>query len=146
MKWNCEPLAVWLRFWPVENHSLGGNAVIKAIKFVSVPVADQKRALEFYTQKLGFTIVTDQEFDAKQRWIELGIPGAATGVVLFTPDEHRDRIGTFSAISFNCDNCERTYEELKGRGVEFDGAPQKMPWGTFAKFRDSEGNLFVMSS
>lgn len=120
--------------------------MIKQVKFVSVPVADQKRALDFYTQKLGFKVVTDQEFDEKQRWIELGIPGAQTGVTLFTPDGHKDRIGTFSAISFHCDNCERTYEELKGRGVEFDGPPQKMPWGTFAKFRDSEGNQFVMSS
>ncbi|HET8547013.1 MAG TPA: VOC family protein [Bryobacteraceae bacterium] len=44
---------------------------------------DQQRAFDFYTQKLGFTIVTDQPFNDKQRWIELGIPGAQTRVVLF---------------------------------------------------------------
>ncbi|MEY2526674.1 MAG: hypothetical protein QOE73_1445, partial [Verrucomicrobiota bacterium] len=44
--------------------------MIKQIKFVSVPVADQDRALDFYTEKLGFTIITDQPFDDKQRWIE----------------------------------------------------------------------------
>ncbi len=44
--------------------------MISHIKFVSVPVRDQNRALDFYTEKLGFTIITDQPFDEKQRWIE----------------------------------------------------------------------------
>jgi catechol 2,3-dioxygenase-like lactoylglutathione lyase family enzyme len=50
--------------------------MIKQIKFVSIPIADQNRALDFYTEKLGFTIITDQPFDEKQRWIELRIPQA----------------------------------------------------------------------
>jgi catechol 2,3-dioxygenase-like lactoylglutathione lyase family enzyme len=44
--------------------------MIRAIKFVSIPVRDQERALSFYTEKLGFQILTDQPLDAKQRWIE----------------------------------------------------------------------------
>ncbi len=60
--------------------------MIKQIKFVSIPVADQNRALDFYTDKLGFTIITDQPFDEKQRWIELRIPKAETRVVLFTAE------------------------------------------------------------
>ena len=43
--------------------------MIKAIKFASIPVTDQDRALAFYTSKLGFRILTDQQFDEKQRWI-----------------------------------------------------------------------------
>ena len=58
--------------------------MIKQIKFVSIPSRDQNRALDFYTDKLGFTIITDQPFDEKQRWIELRIPKAETRVVLFT--------------------------------------------------------------
>ena len=48
--------------------------MIKQVKFVSIPVEDQDRALDFYTEKLGFTIITDQPFDEKQRWIELRVP------------------------------------------------------------------------
>jgi len=59
--------------------------MIKNVDFVSIPVADQKRALAFYTEKLGFTVFTDQPFNDKQRWIELKIGGAQTRVVLFTP-------------------------------------------------------------
>jgi predicted enzyme related to lactoylglutathione lyase len=120
--------------------------MIKQIKFVSIPVADQNRALDFYTDKLGFTIITDQPFDGKQRWIELRIPKADTRVVLFTPEGDEKRIGSFINMSYACDDIEKTYAELKKRGVEFEGPPQKQPWGTYAMFKDSEGNRFVVSS
>jgi predicted enzyme related to lactoylglutathione lyase len=120
--------------------------MIKQIKFVSIPVRDQNRALDFYTDKLGFTIITDQPFDEKQRWIELRIPKAETRVVLFTPDGEEKRIGSFMNMSYNCDEIDKTYEELRKRGVEFEGPPQKQPWGTYVMFKDSEGNRFVLSS
>jgi predicted enzyme related to lactoylglutathione lyase len=120
--------------------------MITHIKFVSVPVRDQNRALDFYTEKLGFTIITDQPFDEKQRWIELRIPKAETRVVLFTPEGQEDRIGSFSPLVFACADVEETYAELKKRGVVFDGPPEKQPWGTFAKFRDSEDNQFVLGT
>jgi len=120
--------------------------MIKQIKFISIPVADQNRALDFYTDKLGFTIITDQPFDEKQRWIELRIPKAETRVVLFTPDGEENRIGSFMNMSYTCDHIEKTYAELKERGVEFEGPPQKQPGGTYAMFKDSEGNRFVLSS
>ncbi len=120
--------------------------MIKKIKFLGIPVRDQDRALQFYTEKLGLRILTDQEFSETQRWIELQIPGAETGVVLFTPEGHENRIGTFVNTSWEVDNIEKTYEELLGRGVEFTGPPQKQPWGTFAILKDSEGNQIVLAA
>ena len=73
---------------------------------------DQNRALDFYTEKLGFTIITDQPFDEKQRWIELRIPKAETRVVLFTPDGDEKRIGSFMNMSYVCDDIDKTYAEL----------------------------------
>ena len=119
--------------------------MIKHIKFISIPVADQNRALDFYTEKLGFTIITDQPFDEKHRWIELRVPKAATRVVLFTMDGDEKRIGSMMPATFACDDIEKTYEELSARGVEFMGAPQKQHWGSYAMFKDSEGNRFVLS-
>ncbi len=118
--------------------------MIKQIKFVSVPVADQDRALDFYTEKLGFTIITDQPFDDKQRWIELRVPKAETRIVLFTTAEDKERIGSFMNLSYTCDDLQRTYEELKARGVEFVNRPKKEHWGSYAIFKDSEGNSFVL--
>src|SRR4029078_7259684 len=104
--------------------------MIKQIKFVSIPVRDQNRALDFYTDKLGFTIITDQPFDEKQRWIELRIPKAETRVVLFTPDGEEKRIGSFMNMSYTCDEIDKTYEELRQRVAECDAHPQTQPGGT----------------
>jgi catechol 2,3-dioxygenase-like lactoylglutathione lyase family enzyme len=120
--------------------------MITHVKFVGIPTRDQARSLEFYTRRLGFEVATDQPFDDKQRWIELRIGSSPTRVVLFTPQGHEDRIGTFFNGSIACDDVEATYRQLKERGVEFSGAPQKQPWGTFATFKDPDGNQFVLSS
>jgi len=121
--------------------------MLKRIKFVSVPVRDQDRALAFWTDKMGFQIVTDQAMgESGQRWIELRIPGAQTGITLFTVPGHEDRIGTFSGFSFATDDVEKTYRELEARGVEFAQPPKKEPWGTSAIFKDVDGNSFVLGS
>lgn len=120
--------------------------MIKHVKFVSVPIRDQDRALAFWTEKVGLSISTDQPMGEKQRWIELTIPGAQTRLVLFTMDGQEDRIGTPFNGAFAADNVEYTYEKLKAKGVEFDAPPTKQPWGTFATFHDPDGNTFVLSS
>ena len=120
--------------------------MIKGLKFASIPVTDQDRALAFYTEALGFRVVTDQPFDDRQRWIELGLPGQNVSIVLFTPDEHRDRIGTMQNLTFYADDVVRSSAELKRKGVEFVQEPQEADWGTAAIFKDPDGNVFVLSS
>ena len=70
--------------------------MVRGIKFVGIPVRDQDVSLMFYTQALGLKVVTDQPFTDKQRWIELLIPGAETGVALYTPEGHEKRSASFS--------------------------------------------------
>jgi predicted enzyme related to lactoylglutathione lyase len=120
--------------------------MITQLKFVGIPTSDQQRALRFYTEQLGFQVATDQAFNEKQRWIELRIGNSATRVVLFTPEGHESRIGTFFNGAFACDDVPATYRQLKSRGVDFVSEPQQQPWGTFAIFRDPDGNQFVLSS
>jgi predicted enzyme related to lactoylglutathione lyase len=120
--------------------------MLKQIKFVSIPVSDQDRALAFWTEKLGLQVTTDQPMGPGTRWIELKIPGAQTGIALFTPPGQEDRIGKFTNMSFACDDVEKTHRELEGRGVEFTQGPKKEAWGTFAMFEDPDGNTFVLGS
>lgn len=120
--------------------------MIKAIQFASVPVSDQDRSLHFFTEQLGFRVLTDQPYDDGIRWIELGLPRAQTGLVLFTPPGQEDRIGSFTGLSFLADDVEKTAQLLKARGVEFAQEPQKADWGTSAVFRDPDGNQYVLSS
>ena len=102
--------------------------MIKGLKFAGIPVTDQDRALAFYRDLLGFRVVTDQPMGENQRWIELRIPGADTGISLFTPPGHEDRIGTYHNLSFWTDDVQQTYDELRSRGVKFESEPQEQAW------------------
>ena len=120
--------------------------MITHVKFVSIPTADQKRALAFWTEQVGFTLLTDQPFGA-DRWIELSVGDSATRIVLFKPGEpDRDIIGRFFYGALACDDVEATHRQLSGRGVEFTAPPTREPWGTYAKFKDPDGNEFVLSN
>ena len=119
--------------------------MITQLKFVSIPVTDQARALTFYTERLGFQIFTDQQFGEGMRWIELKIARSDVKVVLFTPEQHKAWIGGPLNISFKCDDVAKTVAELRERGVEFVGEPQKFHWGWHAQFKDPDGNTFSLS-
>jgi catechol 2,3-dioxygenase-like lactoylglutathione lyase family enzyme len=121
------------------------NNMIRGIKFASVPVTDQDRAIAFYTEKLGFRVLTDQPFDDKQRWVEMGIPGAETRLVLFRFDAGLQPGGSMN-FAFWTDDVEKTARDLEAAGVEFTVKPQKAEWGTFAIFKDEDGNKFVLGT
>jgi predicted enzyme related to lactoylglutathione lyase len=122
------------------------SGMILSVKFVSIPTRDQDRALKFWTERVGFRVFTDQPFDEKQRWIELRIGSSDTRLVLFTFDEQGLQPGGPFNGALACDNVEQTYQELVAKGVEFVTPPQKQHWGTFAMFKDPDGNQFMLSS
>ena len=119
--------------------------MIRSIKFLSIPVRDQDRALEFYVDTLGFTLVTDQPMGPGQRWVEVRPPKGGTGLALYTAPGHEDRIGTFTGLSLECDDVHKTHAELTAKGVEFAKPPKAEPWGVMAILKDSEGNQIVLS-
>src|ERR1700685_3506848 len=98
--------------------------MIKGVKFASIPVSNQDRALAFYTEKLGFRLLTDQPFSDEQRWIELGISGADTRVVLFRIGEDLKPGGNMN-VTFWTDDVEGTAQELKSKGVQFVMEPKR---------------------
>ncbi|HYK88428.1 MAG TPA: VOC family protein [Acidobacteriota bacterium] len=120
--------------------------MIRGIKFVGIPVRSQDVALRFYTETLGFKVVTDQPFTQTQRWIELLIPGSESGLALFTPEGHENRIGQFQSISFWCDDVFATAKALKAKGATFAQEPRNEVWGSTAVFQDPDGNQFALSS
>lgn len=106
----------FVSFDPKRTPTPKGTRMIKAVKFVSVFVTDQDAALDFYTQKLGFSIVTDQPMGPGARWIELRIPGADTGIVIAKPMMPDHRVGIVMNMAFAADDVQKTYEELAARG------------------------------
>jgi predicted enzyme related to lactoylglutathione lyase len=120
--------------------------MIRGIKFVSIPVRNQDASLKFFTEALGFKVITDQPYTPTQRWIELSIPGSQTGLALFTPEGQEDRIGQFQSIAFWCDDLFATAKILKSKGVQFTTEPKKEEWGSSSVFKDPDGNQFALSS
>ena len=120
--------------------------MIRGIKFVTVAVRNQKEAVKFYTEKLGFRVLTDQPFDEQQHWIELGLPASDSRVVLFTAEWQESLIGKPQPITFWSDDVRATAQLLKSRGVDFVMEPKTEAWGTAAVFKDQDGNQFALSS
>lgn len=122
---------------------------IDHIGVVTVPVRDQEQARAFYVERLGFEVVTDTEFAPGMRWLQVGLPGAETSIVLATgygtTEDGTDPVGKFTGIVFETDDIAATYTELLGRGVPFTEVPTAQPWGALqAQFTDQDGNGFVL--
>jgi catechol 2,3-dioxygenase-like lactoylglutathione lyase family enzyme len=122
-------------------------------------VNDQDEALEFYTEKLGMELredVTVPEL-GNFRWLSVGVPGQDVSITLMEipgppvfDEETRKKIqdllakGAAGGLFFEADDVKKSYEELKGRGVEFLQEPTQQPYGLDAGFRDPSGNNFRM--
>ena len=125
--------------------------MIKGIGSVSIFVSDQDRAKDFYTNVLGFELRQDAPIypGAANRWVAVAPAGAFTEAILYLPDEnwehYKDIVGTSQALTFTVTDIQALYEDLTAKGVEFTQKPDPQPWGTYAQFKDSEGNtlLFV---
>ncbi|GAC1528289.1 MAG: glyoxalase superfamily protein [Chloroflexota bacterium] len=119
--------------------------MISAVRSVGLYIGDQDRAKEFWTNTMGFELLQDtpmgEDFGGG-RWIEVTPPDKNIILVLFTQDEARGQIGTFSNVIFTADDIEKTYEELRSRGVEFAEPPTKQFWGWWAVFKDPDGNSY----
>ena len=120
--------------------------MINSIQHVSIAVIDQDRALKFYTEKLGFEVLVDHDFGEKQRWIELKLKNGLTKLVLHTPEGQENQIGGMSNIIFYTDDVQKTYNDLTKLGVEFTVPPTEESWGEYCMMKDSEGNVFCVSS
>ncbi|HMB92929.1 MAG TPA: VOC family protein [Rhodothermales bacterium] len=118
--------------------------MITHIKTVGVYVSDQQKALDFYTNVLGFEVLADEPMGPDARWIEVAPPGATTNLALWTPPGMEDRIGTFTGLVFQSDDIEATHKTLQERGVEFVDQPKDQPGGVMGTFKDPDGNTFVL--
>lgn len=75
-------------------------------------------------------------------WIEVGPPGAASCLVIYPKSMMEDWAERKPSIVFECENLQKTFEEMRDRGVKFTQEPKEMPWGPFAIFVDPDGNWF----
>ena len=119
-------------------------------------VHDQDEALAFYTQKVGMEVRADVTVPelGNFRWLTVGPAGQPDiAIVLMaipgppvmdadTADQVRALMakGFAGTIFLGTDDCQASYEELSGRGVEFVETPEERPYGIDSSFRDPSGN------
>jgi uncharacterized glyoxalase superfamily protein PhnB len=118
-------------------------------------VHDQDEALAFYTQKLGMEVREDVTIpEMGFRWLTVGPVGqpetAITLMAIPGPPvmdaDSAEQVKALMAKGFagtvflTTEDCRASYEELKGRGVEFTEEPEERPYGIDSGFRDPSGN------
>ncbi|MGM0897020.1 MAG: VOC family protein [Bacillota bacterium] len=121
--------------------------MIAKIGQVMVYVRDQDAAVEFWTEKLGFTVMHDEENDG-MRWIEIAPrKDAETSIVLHDKDliEKMDtdlNLETPSLL-FYANNFEQVRNDLIEKDVTV-GEIVEMPTGRTFNFSDAEDNYFAV--
>src|ERR1700750_3409855 len=94
------------------------------VKLLSVPVADQDRARDFYVGTLGLELIADTPMGPDQRWVQVAPKGAATSVALVTGFEAMPP-GSLQGLVLETDDLDGDVEALTGRGVTIDGGVQE---------------------
>jgi catechol 2,3-dioxygenase-like lactoylglutathione lyase family enzyme len=116
---------------------------ISHVRTVTVPVADQQRALEFYTDKLGFEKTLDAQFGPEQRWIEVAPADGGTTIAL--PPRGDVSPGVDTGIRLSTANAEADHAALRSAGVDVDGEVLKLPGvPPMFSFRDPDGNTLYI--
>ncbi len=119
------------------------------IEVASIFVEDQQKALEFYTDVVGFQVKTDVPM-GEDRWLTVGSPDGIEGVQLLLEPNRNPIAKTYQsalyesgipATTFGTDDIDAEVEKLKAAGVEFRVEPTSADWGSFAVFDDTCGNL-----
>jgi uncharacterized glyoxalase superfamily protein PhnB len=112
------------------------------IELIFVPVTDVDRAIEFYVDKVGFTLDMQARVDENTRFVQVTPPTSACsiafgeGITDMTP-------GTQNSIQVVVPDAEAARQDLVSRGVD---APevQTLAWGKFTSFTDPDGNSWTI--
>jgi catechol 2,3-dioxygenase-like lactoylglutathione lyase family enzyme len=127
----------------------------KNINISHVFVLDQDEAYDFYVNKLGLEVGADMDLGA-MRWLTVCVPGDPDRQILLekpgppsmdeaTAEQVREHVtkgATGFTFGLTTDDCRKTYEVLKSRGVEFTEEPTERFYGIDCGVRDPFGNHF----
>jgi catechol 2,3-dioxygenase-like lactoylglutathione lyase family enzyme len=129
--------------------------MIQRISHTSILVVDQDEALDFYVKKLGFDVIRDAKM-GDFRWLTVAPKGQRDVEMILMPLKpgpmwDQATVDTLKKLvtSGKCgggvlevDDCKKTYEELKAKGVTFESPPQERPYGIEMIMTDNSGNWF----
>ena len=130
--------------------------MILNVSLVTVYCLDQSATRDFYVEHLGFQPGTDVTMGDDYRWVTIAHPSQPElEVTLMTPGPPlspeaaafvRGQLesGQMGGLGLTVDDCRKTYEELRAKGITFVQEPSDRPYGVEAVMRDNTGNWLVL--
>ncbi|WP_422661153.1 VOC family protein [Paenibacillus sp. EC2-1] len=120
--------------------------MISQIGQVMLYVSNQEESRTFWTEKLGFEIISEEN-NGPMKWIEVAPRGAATSIVLHNKEIVAQmnpgmNLGTPSIMYFT-ENLDELYNDLKNKQVTV-GDIVELPSGRVFNFADHEDNYFAV--
>jgi len=119
------------------------------IAHIALLVANYDEAIEFYTQKLHFSLIEDTVMSETKRWVMVAPPGSPECCLLLAKaanDEQLSRVGNQTGgrvfLFLNTDNFKRDYQNLLDQNIRIIREPSIESYGTVAVFADLYGNLW----
>lgn len=119
------------------------------IAHISLLVSDYDEAINFYTQKLNFTLIEDTPISDDKRWVRVAPAGSRECCLLLakaSSDEQKKFVGKQTGgrvfLFLYTDNFERDYQNLIRENIQIVRAPKQENYGTVAVFADLYGNLW----
>ncbi|MGI4731823.1 MAG: VOC family protein [Janthinobacterium lividum] len=114
-----------------------------AVGVVSIPVADQDRALAFYTDVLGLHLLTDAAMAPGMRWLQLQPADGGASVALVTWFESMPP-GGLQGLLFHVADIDAEHARMGAAGVRCS-AVEEQPWGRFTMLNDPDGNGLIVA-
>lgn len=122
----------------------------QSIIHIALVVKDYDEAIEFYTNKLNFTLIEDTyQPEQDKRWVVVAPPGSSGTTLLLaraSKPEQENFIGNQTGgrvfLFLNTDDFWRDYNDMVSKGIKFIREPKTETYGTVAVFEDLYGNLW----
>ena len=119
------------------------------IAHIALVVKDYDDAIEFYTNKLDFTLLEDTKIDEKKRWVMVAPRGAKECCLLLAKAANKKQLesignqtgGRVGFFLFK-DDFWRDFNKMTDRKINFVRPPTEFEYGTVAVFEDLYGNLW----
>ncbi len=120
----------------------------QSIVHIALVVRDYDEAIDFYTNKLNFTLIEDTyQWEQDKRWVVVAPPGSKETTLLLArasqPEQEAfigHQTGGRVFLFLNTDDFWRDYNAMLSKGIEFVREPKEQPYGMVAVFKDLYGN------
>ena len=119
------------------------------IAHITLLVKDYDEAINFYSDKLDFTLIEDTTITDDKRWVLMAPPGAVECCILFAKavnERQAAAIGNQSGgrvfLFLHTDDFWRDYQKMLDRNITFTRPPKEEQYGIVAVFEDLYGNLW----